>query len=90
MKLLAVEEQSMAISKPPILALFMNVGSEGSRSINWKVDAVFHPNEQLVDVLTCAKVMADDPWGSEHSERVRSASGPYARGVASTGRSGVS
>ncbi len=27
--------------------------------ITWQVDAVFSPNEQLVDVLTCTKVMAD-------------------------------
>jgi len=27
------------------------------------VDAVFHPNEQLVDVLTCAKVTADEHGG---------------------------
>lgn len=63
MKLMAVEDQSMAISKPPILALFTNIGSESSRSINWKVDAVFQPNEQLVDVLTCAKVVADENGG---------------------------
>lgn len=63
MKLMAVEDQSMAIFKSPILALFTNVGSENSRGVNWKVDAVFPPNEQLVDVLTCAKVMADEHGG---------------------------
>ena len=63
MKFMAVEDQSMAVSKPPILALFTNVGGESSRGVNWKVDAVFHPNEQLVDVLTCAKVMADEHGG---------------------------
>lgn len=60
MKLMAVEDQSMAISKPPILALFTNIGSESSRGINWKVDAAFHPNEELVDVLTCSKATADE------------------------------
>src|SRR5258708_12993808 len=63
MKLLAVEDHSMAISKPPVLALFANIGSENPRGVNWKVDAVFHPNEQLVDVLTCTKVMADEHGG---------------------------
>ena len=53
----------MAISKPPILTLFTNVGSKSSCGVNRKVDAVFHPNEQLVDVLTCAKVTADGHGG---------------------------
>ena len=53
----------MAISKPPILGLFTNIGSESSRGVNWKVNSVFHPNEQLVDVLTCSKVTADEHWG---------------------------
>jgi alpha-amylase len=63
MKFMAVEDHSIAISKPPILALFTNVGSETTRGVNWKVDEVFHPNEQLVDVLTCAKVMTDERGG---------------------------
>ena len=53
----------MAVSKPPMLALFTNVGNDSSRSVNWKVDAAFRPNEQLVDVLTCAKVTADAQGG---------------------------
>ena len=53
----------MAISKPPILALFTNTGNQSSQSVNWKVDAVFHPNDQLVDVLTCNKVTADGQGG---------------------------
>jgi alpha-amylase len=63
MKLMAVQDQSMAISKPPMLALFTNVGNESSSGVNWKVDAVFHANEQLVDVLTCSKVTADAKGG---------------------------
>jgi alpha-amylase len=63
MKLMAVADQSMAISKPPILALFTNIGSESSRGVNWKVDAAFRPNEQLVDILTCTKVTADEHGG---------------------------
>ena len=53
----------MVISKPPILGLFTNVGSESSGGVNWKVDAIFPPNEPLVDVLTCTKVMADGKGG---------------------------
>jgi alpha-amylase len=63
MKFLAIQDHSMAISKPPMLALFTNVGTESPRGINWKVDAVFPPNELLVDVLTCTKVMADGQGG---------------------------
>jgi alpha-amylase len=63
MKFMAVEDHSMAISKPPILALFTNVGNESTQGVNWKVGGVFHPNEQLVDVLTCAKVIADEHGG---------------------------
>jgi len=59
MRVLSVQEHSMAIFKPPMLALFTNVGSESPWPITWQVDAVFSPNEQLVDVLTCTKVMAD-------------------------------
>jgi alpha-amylase len=63
MKFLAIQDHSMAISKPPMLALFTNVGAESPRGVNWKVDAVFPPNELLVDVLTCSKVMADGQGG---------------------------
>jgi hypothetical protein len=59
------------------------------------MNAVFHPNKQLVDVLTCAKVMAarmnmggvniPSAYGMPQVLRVM----PAAR-VASTGRSGVS
>jgi alpha-amylase len=63
MKFMAIEDHSMAISKPPILGLFTNVGSESPRGVNWKVDAIFPPNEPLVDVLTCTKVMADGQGG---------------------------
>jgi len=59
MKVLSVQDHSMAIFKPPMLALFTNVGSESPWGITWQVDAVFSPNELLVDVLTCTKVMAD-------------------------------
>jgi alpha-amylase len=63
MKFLAIEDHSMAISKPPILALFTNIGTESPQGVNWKVNAIFPPNELLVDVLTCTKVMADGQGG---------------------------
>jgi alpha-amylase len=63
MKVLSVQDHSMAISKPPMLALFTNVGSESSQGVTWRVDPVFSPNEPLVDVLTCTKVMADAQGG---------------------------
>jgi len=63
MKFLAIEDHSMAVFKPPMLALFTNVGSEGSRGITWKVDAIFSPSEPLVDVLTCTKITADTNGG---------------------------
>jgi len=59
MKMLYVQDHSIAIFKPPMLALFTNVGNESPWGITWQIDAVFSPNELLVDVLTCTKVMAD-------------------------------
>ena len=53
---------TIAISKPPLLALLTNVGSSGSAS--WTVsEALFQPNENLVDVLTCDKVQATSQGG---------------------------
>jgi alpha-amylase len=63
MKFLTVEDHSMAVSKPPMLALFTNVGSEGSQGVTWHVDGIFSRNELLVDVLTCATVLADAQGG---------------------------
>ncbi|KAI9463807.1 glycoside hydrolase family 13 protein [Russula earlei] len=63
MKLLAIQDHSMAVFKPPMLALFTNIGSESPRGITWQVDAVFPPKELLVDVLTCTEVMADSQGG---------------------------
>jgi alpha-amylase len=63
MKFLAIEDHSVAVFKPPMLALLTNVGSDGSRGITWKVDAIFSPNEPLVDVLTCTKITADTNGG---------------------------
>ncbi|KAI0055861.1 alpha-amylase [Artomyces pyxidatus] len=63
MKFLAIEDNSMAVSKPPMLGLFTNVGSETSDSVTWNVDSVYQPNEELVDVLTCTKVTANGQGG---------------------------
>ena len=63
MKFLSVEEHSMVVSKPPILALFTNIGSESPQGLTWNADAVFQPNEPLVDILTCTKVSADAQGG---------------------------
>jgi len=57
MKVLSVKDHFMAIFKPPMLALFTNVGSEAPWGITWQVDPVIPPNELPVDVPT--KVMAD-------------------------------
>ncbi|KAI9443463.1 glycoside hydrolase family 13 protein [Lactarius indigo] len=54
---------SMVVSKPPMLALFTNIGSESPQGLTWHADAVFQPNEPLVDVLTCTKVSADAQGG---------------------------
>lgn len=59
MKFLSIEDHSMVVSKPPMLALFTNIGSESPPGLIWHADAVFQPNEPLVDVLTCTKVSAD-------------------------------
>ncbi|KAI9465024.1 glycoside hydrolase family 13 protein [Lactarius psammicola] len=63
MKFLSIEDHSMVVSKPPMLALFTNIGSESPHSLTWHADAVFQPNEPLVDVLTCTKVSADAQGG---------------------------
>ncbi|PSR70436.1 hypothetical protein PHLCEN_2v13687 [Hermanssonia centrifuga] len=61
-KILSSTPNSMAVSKPPMLALLSNKGS--SSSPEWTVaSAGFSPNEQLVDVLTCSSVTADSNGG---------------------------
>jgi alpha-amylase len=48
-------ETTLAVSKPPMLALFTNVGSGGTAS--WKVDKPgYGGNTQLIDVLSCTVV----------------------------------
>ena len=55
-------ESSMAVSKPPMLALLTNGGSSSTPS--WTVsDAGYQANEELIDVLSCQKVTADGNGG---------------------------
>ncbi|OSC98372.1 glycoside hydrolase family 13 protein [Trametes coccinea BRFM310] len=55
-------ESTLAVSKPPMLALLTNGGSSSSPS--WSVpSAGFIANEELVDVLTCNKLNADSNGG---------------------------
>ncbi|THH07630.1 hypothetical protein EW146_g9260 [Bondarzewia mesenterica] len=64
MRFLAVQNQSFAISKPPLLGLFTNIGSKTSKDVIWNVpDAGFDSNEPLVDILTCTKLNADVKGG---------------------------
>ncbi len=61
-KLYAVSQHTIAVSKPPMLALLSNVGN--NTVPNWNVPgAGYKPGETLVDVLTCNKVVADDKGG---------------------------
>ena len=46
-----------------MLGLFTKTRGESLQGMTWKVDAVFSPNELLVDVLTCAKIMGDAQGG---------------------------
>lgn len=48
-------ETTLAVSKPPMLALFTNVGTSGSTT--WKVaKSGYGGNTRLIDVLTCTVV----------------------------------
>ncbi|KAI6137178.1 glycoside hydrolase family 13 protein [Pisolithus sp. B1] len=45
---------TLAVSKPPMLSLFTNVGQGFSSVVHWNItQSVFRSREQLVDVLTC-------------------------------------
>ncbi|KIY48805.1 glycoside hydrolase family 13 protein [Fistulina hepatica ATCC 64428] len=48
-------ENVLAISKPPLLTLLTNAGSQGTAS--WNVSGVYKESQTLVDVLTCSTVM---------------------------------
>ncbi|KAF9650224.1 glycoside hydrolase family 13 protein [Thelephora ganbajun] len=55
-------ETTLAVSKPPMLALFTNVGSSGTAS--WKVPKSGHSgNTQLIDVLSCTILTTNSDGG---------------------------
>lgn len=48
-------ETTLAVSKPPMLALFTNAGTSGS--ISWKVvKSGYSGNTRLIDVLSCTVI----------------------------------
>ncbi|KAH7884079.1 glycoside hydrolase family 13 protein [Phlebopus sp. FC_14] len=60
----ANDENTLVVSKPPMLALFTNAGSGSGRTILWNVThSVFKSREQLVDVLTCRTYLSGDNGG---------------------------
>ncbi|KAI0317669.1 glycoside hydrolase family 13 protein [Amylostereum chailletii] len=56
---MSVHDESVAILKPPMLALLTNIGSQEGKSATWEVPGAYAPNEMLVDVLTCSHMMAN-------------------------------
>jgi hypothetical protein len=64
MRPIAPQDHALAIAKPPLLALLTNAGANATGApTRWRVPGAFAPREQLVDVLTCASVVADDAGG---------------------------
>ncbi|KAI0742260.1 alpha-amylase [Daedaleopsis nitida] len=61
-KLYAVTPSTLAVSKPPMLALLTNGGNDSVPI--WNIpDAGYASHEELVDVLTCTAVVADKNGG---------------------------
>ena len=55
-------QTTLAVSKPPMLALFTNVGAGGSAS--WNVPkSGYSGNTQLIDVLSCTTVTTNGNGG---------------------------
>ena len=55
-------QSTLAVSKPPMLALLTNVG-HGS-DVTWNVpNAGYKGKEKLIDILTCTSVTADKHGG---------------------------
>ena len=55
-------ETTLAVSKPPMLALFTNVGANGTAS--WNVaKSGYSGNTQLIDVLSCNIVNTNSDGG---------------------------
>lgn len=62
LKLMSVTANSLAVSKPPLLALLSNRGNLSSPE--WTVaSAGYQAGEKLVDVLSCTEVTADNNGG---------------------------
>ncbi|KIJ58010.1 glycoside hydrolase family 13 protein, partial [Hydnomerulius pinastri MD-312] len=60
----ANEGNTLAVSKPPVLALFTNAGSSSATSVRWNVThPIFKSREQLVDVLTCRNYLSGENGG---------------------------
>ncbi|KAF7982410.1 hypothetical protein HWV62_28519 [Athelia sp. TMB] len=55
----------LAISKPPLLALLTNGGSNTPAGSSWTAKRVYTANETLVDVLSCRRFVADANGGVE-------------------------
>ena len=55
-------ESTLAVSKPPMLALFTNVGATGSSSWNI-VKSGYSGNVKLIDVLSCTVVTTNSDGG---------------------------
>lgn len=58
-------EQTIAISKPPLLTLLTNAGNSDvpSEPVSWYIpssEGLFKNDESLVDILSCKTVMLDD------------------------------
>lgn len=55
---------TLAISKPPMLSLLTNIGSNSTALMSWNVsDSLFTSHENLVDILSCNTVQADENGG---------------------------
>lgn len=60
----ANSSSTLVISKPPLLALLTNIGSQQTVSVRWNVThPVFKSKQQLVDVLTCRTFIAGEGGG---------------------------
>ena len=89
MKVLSVQDHSMAMFKPPMLALFTNVGTESPWGITWQVDAVFSPIRTARGCPHLHQGHGRRAGERDDSECVRDATGTDACGVAPAGGSGM-
>ncbi|KAF9221280.1 glycoside hydrolase family 13 protein [Gyrodon lividus] len=60
----ANEDNTLVVSKPPMLALLTNVGTQPTTSVRWNVThPVFKSRERLVDILTCRTYISGENGG---------------------------